>query len=65
MTTKQQPQTYPTGFEAVLLVKKPELTPEVLAAALRAFRAAKTQFMISEEEASRMIAQAVIEALPQ
>ena len=38
------------------------VTPEILAAALRAYRAAKAQFMLSDEEASRMIAEAVLQA---
>jgi hypothetical protein len=38
------------------------VTPEILAAALRAYRAAKAQFMLSDDEASRMIAEAVLQA---
>jgi uncharacterized protein (DUF362 family) len=38
------------------------ITPEILAAALRSYRAAKAQFMMSDEAASRMIAEAVLAA---
>jgi len=46
------------GYEPKVLA----VTPEILAAALRAYRAAKAQFMLSDDEASRMIAEAVLQA---
>jgi hypothetical protein len=51
---------YATGSPVITVGQA--ITPEILAAALRAYRASKSQFMMSDDAASRMIAEAVLAA---